>query len=49
MTDSESEAWKRGYELGVQDNLRQNGDAIKIGDAILDVLDSRYQRIEEDY
>lgn len=45
----EDVAWRKGYDMGVQNALRTNDIAIKIGSAILDALDKRYQQHEEDY
>lgn len=45
----EHEAWRRGYDLGVQKTLRDNEDAIKIGKAILDVMGDRFEFKQEDY
>lgn len=49
MTKEEQEAWRRGYESGMQVVLRKEDAAIKIGTAILNVLDTRYQFVQEDY
>jgi len=45
----ENEAWRKGYELGVQVAIRDHKDAIKIGEAILHVLDCRYESKKEEY
>ncbi len=45
----EDSDWRRGYNLGVQTAMRQNDIAIKIGRAILDALDERYEFSKEDY
>jgi len=42
-------AWRQGYETGVKTVLRQNNDAIRIGEAILKALDNRYEFRKEDY
>ncbi len=41
--------WKKGYDLGCQNALRENNVAIKMGKAIMDILDDRYEFKEEDY
>ena len=41
--------WRKGYDLGVQQTLRENNIALKIGKAILEALDERYEFKEEDY
>lgn len=43
------EAWRKGYDLGVKNTLHTEKEAIKIGQAILEVLDNRYEFAEEDY
>lgn len=48
MTDLEAEAWKKGYEAGVRFSVNKNEDAIKIGDAILDVMYKRFATHQED-
>ena len=42
-------AWREGYDLGMKNALRENDIAIKIGRAIVDALDSRYEFQKEDY
>lgn len=45
----EEAAWKEGYEAGLKQALEQKKLAISIGEAILDVLDERYEIKGEDY
>jgi len=42
-------AWRKGYDLGVQKTLRDNEIALKIGRAIVDALDNRYEFQKENY
>lgn len=52
MTPEETEkqeAWRKGYDLGTKNTLRENAEAIKLGQAILDVLDNRYESAERGY
>ena len=49
MNKEESEIWRKGYDLGVQNTLRDNDEALKLGRAILNVLDNRYEFKEEEY
>ena len=41
---TEREAWRRGFEQGMETVLRQNEEPLKIGEAILVVLDKRYDK-----
>jgi hypothetical protein len=43
------DGWKKGYDLGVKMTLKDNDAAIQIGNAILSVLDNRYEFCERDY
>lgn len=48
MTEKEiqeikNKVWREGYDLGVQNTLKTNDKALKIGQAILNVLDERYE------
>ena len=45
----EEKAWREGYDHGVQQTLRNNDDAIKIGNVILDVIGRRFEFKHEDY
>lgn len=49
MNKEEAKIWKEGYESGHKAATREEDSAIKIGRAILDVLDNRYEFAEEDY
>lgn len=49
IPSKEDVAWRKGYDLGIQTALRQNDEAIKIGLAILAVLDNRYEFSQKDY
>jgi hypothetical protein len=49
MTDQEAKIWKEGYEAGAKMVLNQNDKEIKIGKAIMEVLDERYEFKQEDY
>ncbi len=42
-------SWREGYNLGVQQTLRENDIALKIGRAIVSSLDERYEFKKEDY
>lgn len=41
-------AWRKGYEMGMQTILHQEEAALRIGRAILEALDDRYQYRQED-
>jgi hypothetical protein len=41
--------WKDGFEIGVKTALRDNDTAIKLGLAMLEILDRRYEPKKEDY
>lgn len=41
--------WQKGYEAGANMVLREHGNAMKLGKAILDVLDDIYEFKKEDY
>lgn len=41
--------WKKGYDQGMKNAIYENNAALKIGSAILDVLDTRYEFKKEDY
>jgi hypothetical protein len=47
--NKEKSEWRKGYDLGVKTTLRENDIALKLGCAILDALDTRYELKEEDY
>jgi hypothetical protein len=47
MTKEEAEIWRRGYEQGIRNTLKENEDAIAIGKSIISVLDSRYEFKDE--
>lgn len=49
MNKEEAKIWKEGYDSGCKSTLHNEGAAIKIGRAILDVLDNRYEFAKEDY
>lgn len=49
MKKEEADIWRDGYEAGLKKALRDNDEAIKIGSAILDVLDNRYEFSKEEY
>lgn len=49
MTDKEAKIWKEGYEAGVKAIMRDNSDAIKIGEVILNVMYDKFETIKEDY
>ncbi len=49
MNEKETEAWKRGYDAGMKTALYQNSKALALGNAILNVLDERYEFAKEDY
>jgi len=42
-------AWREGYEAGLRTAQDNNKDAIKIGDAILEVMYSKFSTLPEDY
>ena len=46
MTDTKHFEYKEGYKDGMQAALRGNDHALRIGNAILEILDERYQRYE---
>lgn len=46
---AEDIAWRKGYDLGMQTTLQQNDIALRIGRAVLDAMDSRYEFKKEDY
>ena len=48
-TEKENEAWRRGYDLGVKNTLKENNVALIMGHAILSALDERYEFKKEDY
>ena len=41
--------WRKGYDIGFKAAMREHDEAVKIGNAVLDVLDNRYQFKKEDY
>jgi len=41
--------WREGFEMGMKAAMNDYGAAIKIGEAILSVLDERYELAKEDY
>jgi len=41
-------AWRKGYDFGVQQTLRDHDDLIKIGKALMEVFDKRYELKKED-
>lgn len=41
--------WRKGFEAGASSIMRENDVAIKLGRAILDALDDRYEFRKEDY
>lgn len=45
----EAEIWRRGYDAGVKTTMNQNSAALRIGNAVLNALDGRYEFKEEDY
>lgn len=47
--DKINEAWRKGYDLGVQKTLRDNDAAIRIGKTILEVMHERFEPAKEDY
>ena len=47
--DELSKKWREGYDMGFKAAQRENDEAIRIGDAILRVLDERYEYKKEDY
>lgn len=44
-----AETWRKGYDLGTRNALEKNSAALQIGNAILAVLDNRYEFAKEDY
>ena len=46
--EKESE-WRRGYEVGIQTVMQQNSRAIKIGEAILDVMYEIFEPRDNNY
>ncbi len=49
MTKEQSKYWKQGFDAGVEEIRRQEGKAIMLGNAIIAVLDERYEFQKEDY
>ncbi len=49
LSKEENDIFRIGFEMGKRHSIDENQDSIKIGDAILAVLDSRYEFKEEDY
>ncbi len=49
IAELKNEEWRKGYELGVKVTLKDNSQAIKLGEAIISVLDNRYEFQKEDY
>lgn len=49
MNDKEAKIWREGFEAGVKSANRENDIAIRIGRAILDALDDRYEFAKEDF
>lgn len=49
MTKEQAKFWKQGFDSGVKNILYEKEQAIKIGEAILNVLDERYEFAEKDY
>lgn len=47
--ETENEIWRKGYDLGMKNALQQNSQALAIGNAILAVLDNRYEFAKTDY
>ena len=47
MNTKERQIWAEGFEAGVRETLRIKAIAIKIGDAIIDALDERYELNED--
>lgn len=48
MNKKENE-WRKGFEDGMKAALRENEVALRIGHAILNALDDRYEPAKEDY
>lgn len=40
--------WLEGYGAGIRDAINNNEEAIKIGNAIIEVLDRRYKSINNE-
>lgn len=47
--DEKTKAWREGFEAGAKSVQRENDKAIKIGNAILDVMYETFATHEEDY
>jgi hypothetical protein len=47
--DPLQEEWRKGYDCGVKNTLHQNRIALRLGEAILAILDERYEFAKEDY
>jgi len=41
--------WRIGFDQGIKQALSQHEIEIKIGKAIISALDSRYEKIEDEY
>ncbi len=48
MKEEEAKIWKQGYEDGIKASQRMDGKAIRIGNAILDVLYEIFELKDED-
>ena len=48
MNDKESKIWREGFEAGAKSVQRQNDKAIKIGNAILEVMYETFETYQED-
>jgi len=44
-----NDKWREGYDAGMKNAMKMTDNERKIGRAILDVLDGRYEFKEEDY
>ena len=48
MTDEQAKSWKEGFEAGTKSMQRTNEQAIKIGNAILEVMYETFETRKED-
>jgi hypothetical protein len=49
MTPEEAKIWKEGFEAGVRATEQRNSKAVKIGNAILDVMYETFETAKETY
>ncbi len=49
MTKKEEKAWREGFEAGSSAVQKQNDNAIKIGNVIIDTLYELFEPKKEDY